>query len=89
MCHGYSDKQNSKGLISWTYVEVSRSRQSAWKGKTILTVSDKCHKENKEDDWLEKFRVVLKATLGRVIKKDLEKTFMPRLKYGEKPWDLE
>ena len=41
-------------------------------------MTDKCHKENKENDWLEKF-IVLKATLGRVIKKDLEKIFMPRL----------
>ena len=39
---------------------------------------DKCHKENKEVDWLDRFMVV-KATLVRGIIKDLEKNFMPRL----------
>lgn len=39
---------------------------------------DKCYKANKEDGWLEDL-VVVKATLGRVIRKDLEEVFKPRL----------
>lgn len=42
----------------------------------------KCHKENKELDWLDRFMVV-KATLGRGIRKDLEKTFIPRFEGWE------
>lgn len=44
----------------------------------LLPVSDNCHEVNKEVGWLENELLVVKATFGRVIRKDFEITLKPR-----------